>query len=203
MSDIIAVAGLTAAAFAATNLDNLLLLVALFGDRSFRSRDILLGYGSAAVLVAAVAYIMAKGVELAPAGYLGLLGLVPLAMGLARLRDLFRTDFAPVDRPSRLGAGVLPVALLMLAQSTDSFGVYISVFADTQALLEIPVLLTLMFCVVTWCAVARWLARASGIAVPLQRLSRFVVPVLLIVIGLYILLDTTTDVGPIVGVPGI
>ena len=64
MSELLTIIGLMAAAFAATNLDNLLLLVALFGDRAFRSRDILLGYCGAAVLVAAVGYTVAKGADL-------------------------------------------------------------------------------------------------------------------------------------------
>ena len=115
MSELLTIIGLMAAAFAATNLDNLLLLVALFGDRAFRSRDILLGYCGAAVLVAAVGYTVAKGAEFAPTGALGWLGVVPLGLGLFRVRDLFRTEFGPIDRPTRLRAGALPVAIMMLA----------------------------------------------------------------------------------------
>jgi cadmium resistance protein CadD (predicted permease) len=201
MNDLLAIVGLTAATFAATNLDNLGMLIALFSDRAFRSRDILLGYVAAAVIVAGVAYTAAKGVELLPVGYLGLLGLIPIWLGITRLRGLFRTRPGPDEAATRVRAGAVPVALMMLAQSADSFGVYVSVFADTRDDLEILILLTVGACVVLWCVAARWLARKSALALPLERWSRIVVPILLIVVGVYILLDTGTDMGPIAGLP--
>lgn len=200
MNEILAVVGLMAAAFAATNLDNLVLLVVLFGDRSFRSRDILFGYGLVAVSAAALAFAAARGIDMAPSRYLGLLGIIPIGLGLARLRDLFRTPRAPRDRVPRGHAGFLSVALMMAAQSADSFAVYVSVFADTQNVLEGPALLTLAASVLLWCLAARWLARKSRLAIPLERVSGLIIPTLLIVIGLYILMDTGTDIGPITGI---
>ena len=53
---------------------------------------------------------------------------------------------------------------------------------------------TLAACAGIWCAFAFWLARHSPLAATLQRRMRFVLPFVLIAVGMYILSDTVTDV---------
>ncbi|UCF20958.1 MAG: cadmium resistance transporter [Gemmatimonadota bacterium] len=195
MADLLTIVAITGATFATTNLDNLGLLLALFADEGFGSRDILLGYTLAALLVAGVAYSASTAVELAPARYLGYLGLVPIAVGLLRAYELLRSRASTEDVGRRLGrGGALTVALLNLAQSGDTFAVYVTVFADTRERLEIPILATVAACVFASCALARWLATHSTLALPLQRWGRYLLPLLLIAIGLYIIADSATDV---------
>ncbi len=195
MTDILTIIAITAATFATTNLDNLGLLLALFADEGFQARDILLGYTLAALLVAGTAYGASTAVELAPARYLGYLGLVPIAMGVLRAYELVRPRSRLADESPRSSrGGLVTVALLMLAQSGDTFAVYVSVFADTRERLEIPILATVAVCVFALCALARWLANHGALAKPLQRWGRYLLPVLLIAIGLYIIADSATDV---------
>src|ERR687892_403370 len=59
-----------------------------------------------------------------PAGYVALLGLVPLALGLR----LFFTKQAP-DGPSAAAQGVLAVAGINVAAGGDNIGVYTPMFA--------------------------------------------------------------------------
>ena len=90
MAELATIVAITGATFATTNLDNLGLLLALFADEGFQSRDILLGYTLAALLVAGVAYGASTAVEFAPSRYLGYLGIVPIAVGLVRAYELVR-----------------------------------------------------------------------------------------------------------------
>ena len=202
MTELLTVVAITAVAFAATSLDNLGLLIGLYADETFRPRDVLAGYMTAAVAVTAAAYGVSTGVELARPQYMGYLGFVPIALGLYRAVDLLRSSpSGSTSSLQRVRRGVAPVLLLMLVQSGDSFAVFVAVFADTQEHLEIPILLTVAACVALICAFAYWLARHSALAGVLQRGMRWVLPVLLIAIGIFILADTPTDVvTPTIGV---
>ena len=101
--------------------------------------------------------------------------------------------YLAVGRHVGLVAGFLPVLLVMLANSGDSFSVYVSVFADTAERLEVPIVSVVVVCALLAAASARWLVTRSGLARPIQRIARIVLPFLLIAIGTYILIDTTTD----------
>jgi cadmium resistance protein CadD (predicted permease) len=195
MTDLLAVVAATVIAFAATSLDNLGLLIGLYADETFRPRDVLVGYMTAAIAVTAVAYGVSTGVELAPIRYLGYLGFVPIALGLYQAGNLLRSSTSrSTSSLQRVRPGVVPVFLLMLAQSGDSFAVFVAVFADTRERLEIPILLTVAACVTLISASAYWLAKHSAFAGPLQRGMRWALPVLLIAIGIFILANTPTDV---------
>ena len=195
MTDLLAVVAVTVVAFAATSLDNLGLLIGLYADETFRPRDVLVGYMTAAISVTALAYGVSTGVELAPIKYLGYLGFVPITLGLYRVGTLLRSSTSrSASSLQRVRRGVVPVLLLMLAQSGDSFAVFVAVFADTRERLEIPILLTVAACVALICASAYWLAKHSALAGPIQRGMRWALPVLLIAIGIFILANTPTDV---------
>jgi cadmium resistance protein CadD (predicted permease) len=72
--------------------------------------------------------------DFAPAQYLGYLGLIPIALGIQQLVNLIRQG---TERPNGDRAeskeSALTVSFVMLANSGDSFIVYLSIFADTQS----------------------------------------------------------------------
>lgn len=194
MNDLGTIVGVTAVTFAATSLDNLGLLVVLSADQGFRSRDIYLGYLGAASLVVVAAYWAAEALEALPHRHMSLIGLVPIGLGVFRFYRLRRPNSSPeVRRSGALAAGAAPVALMMLAQSADFFAAYTAVFTDTAERLELPILATAAVCVLAWCQAARWLVTRRAIAGPIERWAPYAVPPLLILVGMYILLDTGTD----------
>lgn len=195
VNELLTIVGVTAATFAATSLDNLGLVAVLAADGNLRFRDILAGYVAAALLVVAAAYWAAEAIEGLPGHYLGLIGLVPIAVGVLRLyrlrRPLTRAETPFSDRVAR---GPISIALMMLAQSGDSLAAFTAVFTDTAERLEPAILITVSACVVAWCLAGRWLVTQSAIAGWIERRAAHAIPVLLIVVGLYVLLDTNTDV---------
>src|ERR1700722_176839 len=76
--------------FAATNVDDLFVLLGFFADPQFQSREIIcgqfLGIG-ALVLVSLAAALVALAI---PPADVSLLGLLPLAIGCKKLADLWR-----------------------------------------------------------------------------------------------------------------
>ena len=88
MSSFVSDLGIGIVVFASTNIDDLFLLAAFFADPRLRHRSIVVGQYvgiGALVLVSALAALLALAL---PAGWVALLGVVPLFLGLSRLRAL-------------------------------------------------------------------------------------------------------------------
>ena len=195
MNELVAVVGLSSLTFVSTSFDNFTLLLGFFADDEYPRRQVVGGYLVAVVVVLLGAWTASAAVEQAPSTYLGYLGLIPLTLGLVGLYRLvrFAGPSVPAAEPTAT-KGFLPVLFVMLANSGDSLSVYVSVFADTAENLEVPILATAAALALAYASIARWLVTRSGLAGPIQRVARAVLPFLLIGIGAYILLDTGTDV---------
>ena len=195
MSPSVQIVGIATAAFVSTSLDNFALLIGLFAAPDFRPRRVAVGYLVASWAVAAAAWGGSKLVELLPVADLGFLGVVPLALGIQRVFVLLRSP-ADVAKPVPAAGGAGVSALLTLSQSADNTLVYLALFGDSAKALDPIVFATLVVCAAVCCASALWLARRSPLAGPLRRAMRFVMPFLLIAVGVYVLADTVTDALP-------
>ncbi len=80
--------GVAITLFASTNLDDLFVLIGLFSDPRYRPRQIVAGQflGIAALVLASLAGALLSLVV--PPAWLGLMGLVPITLGLRRLLAL-------------------------------------------------------------------------------------------------------------------
>jgi cadmium resistance protein CadD (predicted permease) len=183
-------AGLGAAAFASTNVDGFVLLVALYSRRDLRAGDITLGQLTGLGLLVFASLIAAVGMLAAPGRWTAWLGLGPLALAL-------RTLTAP---PSGLtsganGAGaacrprpaqVLTVTLLTLAIGGDNLAVYIPLFATSPA--QIPLYVTIFAAMAAlWCWLARRLATRASACQRIAAYSRMLLPIVLTGLGCRIL----------------
>jgi cadmium resistance protein CadD (predicted permease) len=190
--------GWTAAVvFASTDIDDLVLLTALFADPRLRRGAIVAGqfFGIAALLGAGLA---AAAASLAvPPHWPALLGVVPLGVGLWKLPALWRrgpdqddetANAAGAGRRSAAGAQALAVAALTIANGGDNLGVYIPLFARDLAVW--PVYL-LVFALMTaaWCWAGHAFVRHPAGAALMQRWGHAILPAVLIALGAWILWD--------------
>ena len=90
MFDAAIVVAVAAGAFMATNLDNLVLMIGLFGRYDDRRYEVLFGYLVGMLVIGAATFYVGKLAGNAPVQYLGLLGVVPVLIGLAEIMRLFR-----------------------------------------------------------------------------------------------------------------
>lgn len=170
------------------------MLIALFVARDLRPWRVAVGYLGAAWVVAGSAWAGSKLLESVPLMDLGILGAIPLGLGIARAWKLRRPARGVTTPEPNAAAGVVMAALLTLAQSADNGIVLLSLFADTADELDGLLFATLAICAALWCALAFWLARHSPLAGVLQRALRLALPFVLIAVGTYILGHTVTDV---------
>jgi cadmium resistance protein CadD (predicted permease) len=185
--------------FVTTNVDDILLLSAFFADPAVRTRAILIGQFAGIGVLTAISIVAALLALAIPAGWVGLLGVVPLALGIRGVHALWRSrrdgaDAGEVDAADatnlRSGrAEWMAVAAVTIANGGDNLGVYIPLFS--QQLPWIPVYVV-VFAVLTalWCAAGFWLVHHAIIGVRIRQYGHVSLPFVLIGLGLYILSDS-------------
>jgi cadmium resistance protein CadD (predicted permease) len=196
MSEILTLVAVAAAAFLATNLDNLLLLVSLFARYESQARRVAAGYFAAMLTIGAISLTIGKAAELVPVNYLGLLGSIPLVMGVMALFKLFRgTDSADATR--EIGPAALAATFsTQLSNGSDTIATFSILFGDSTNIADYVISLTFvgMLCVFAMAAFYalrhRWLSQTIG------RYGRYVTPFILIAVGLYVLSNTASDMAP-------
>lgn len=191
--------GIGILAFTSTNLDDLFLLAAFFADRRLHRLSIVIGQYlgiGALVLASTLAALLARTI---PDGWIALLGLVPLLLGLSKLWAL-RVSAANIERNGdarciqeqehtterRLRWSVLSVAGVTVANGGDNVAVYIPLFATAfDAITTYALTFALMTGV--WCVIGYWLVNNYILGSAIRRYGHIILPVVLIALGIYIL----------------
>lgn len=198
MLDVAFVIAVAAGAFMATNLDNLVLLVGLLGRYSDRRYGVMFGYLASMLIVAVVTYYVGKLAGAAPVNYLGLLGIIPVLIGLVEIAGLFRNKGVVRD-PVVPGGGSTAVAATLLSQlgnGADTIITYSVLFSDSNELGDHLILasfggMALLFALIAYQALRHpWLSR------PIQLYGHYITPLILITVGLYVLSNTALDMLP-------
>jgi len=179
--------------FLSTSLDNLGVLVALFAAREIAPWRLAAIYFAVTWTLTGLGWGMSALAEYAIEENVGYLGVVPIALGI-RSAWLLRHPGRDASASASTVAGSIAAALLIFATSADNLLVALSLFADAARALDPTLCATLVACSVGWCVLAFWLARRSPVAMVLQRTVRPLLPLLLVAVGVYILIDTATDV---------
>src|SRR4051812_12292080 len=105
---------IAAIAFVSTNIDDIFLLVGFFSDRSYKPSHIVLGqYLGIGILVLVSALCAFVSLSVAPA-YVGLLGVLPILIGVKKLWEVFRNDSGEEKKVVARG-GIFSVSSVTIA----------------------------------------------------------------------------------------
>ncbi|MEH2322243.1 MAG: cadmium resistance transporter [Nostoc sp.] len=198
-------------AFIATNIDDIIILLIFFSqvDVNFRRRHILFGQylGFIAIIIASLPGFF--GGLVVQREWIGLLGLLPIAIGIHHLvyREEDTITVQTVSSDFRQSTPTNPVlsfilsilhpqtykvAAVTIANGGDNISIYIPLFAGHD-LTSLGVILSIFFVMVgLWCAIAYFLSRQPTIANILSRYGQAVVPFVLIGLGLFIMYERGT-----------
>jgi cadmium resistance protein CadD (predicted permease) len=183
--------GLALLLFVATNIDDVFILLALFSDPSFRPAEVVAGQllGMAVLLALSVAGAL-LAVVIAP-GYVGLLGIVPLAFGILQLiRKHEDVSGMPAPAAARSALRVLAVSAITIANGADNIGVYIPMFATANRLQLAVYAVTMLASTAALCWLAHALIHHPRLGAPIRRFAESATPFILIALGVYILLES-------------
>ncbi|MBO3459744.1 cadmium resistance transporter [Aetokthonos hydrillicola Thurmond2011] len=198
-------------AFIATNTDDLLLLLLFFSqvDTNFRRRHIVTGQylGFIIILIASLPGFF--GGLVVRREYMGLLGLLPIGIGLLQLIkrqqegievQTVTTELREPLHNNRILSFILSilspqtykVAAVTFANGGDNISIYVPLFAG-QTLTSLGIILSIFFILLgLWCLIAYLLARQPNIASIFNRYGKRLVPFLLIALGLFIMYERDT-----------
>ena len=154
--------------FAATNIDDIVILTLFYAqmNATFRKRHIVAGQylGFTALLIASLPGFF--GGLIVPRILIGILGLVPIAIGISYLMNQEKvgdqvqavSDEAGHSRASTLASLLSPqtykVAAVTFANGGDNIGIYVPLFASSD-LTSLGVILSVFFLLIgVWCYVA-------------------------------------------------
>ncbi|BAY09574.1 cadmium resistance transporter [Calothrix sp. NIES-2098] len=192
--------GLTA--FAATNLDDIVVLSLFFSQINayFRRRHIVIGQylGFSALVVASLPSFFGR--YILPESWIGLLGIVPIIIGIHRLLNQENNDTEDVSTPESsqawwsnfLSPQTYGVAAVTIANGSDNISIYMPLFA-THTWDRLLVILVVFFLLVgVWCYTAYRLTQIGAIASAITRYGHSLVPFVLIGLGVSILVESQT-----------
>ncbi len=199
MNDLLPIFGVAAIAFIATNADNLLLLFAFLADRSFKPWQVIVGYALGMVAILALSWLVAWFAHFLRAEYVGLLGIVPIGLGLKRLYDRFvrhTSSAEPASFERSTHSQIITVALADVAHGPDTIILFSALLADSDLIAQFSISIAYLVLVIGWCSLGFFLLRHPRVRGPAQRYGEHLSPYLLIGVGIYILLNTVHDLAP-------
>lgn len=180
--------GLGVVVFASTNVDDILVLLGFFSDPRFRVRQVVVGQVLGIAVLTSTSIVLSLARLVIPAAYVGLLGVAPLGIGVWKLLSRESPE-ADGQTPSPR-VNVLAITAVTIANGGDNLAAYTPLFS-TRRPWEVGCLAG-VFLVMTglWCILAHRLVRHPAVGRPIRQYGRFVLPWVLMAIGLYILFES-------------
>ena len=197
MSGLVATVASAAGLFMGTNLDDLVVLAMLFSAGRVAgapsARQVWAGQAAGFALLVGAAVLTALGLAVIPARWVGLLGLLPLSMGVLGLVKAARTLRTYGPSPSVVPAtGVLSVMALTLVNGADNLAVYTPVFRTIGSGAAVVTGCVFAVGVAVWCWFGSRLGSHERVVGVIRRWGHWIVPGIFVAIGLAILLGSGT-----------
>ena len=200
MIEILTIIAVTAGAFIGTNLDNLVLLVALHTRYRQHSGVVSAGYITGMLLIGGMCLLVGEVGEYIPLAYLGLLGIIPIMTGVIALLRLFQgtqsaeTNKLAIDN----GHGTIFITVLMtqLSNSADSIIAFSALLADSSDISDYLIAPTFLAMIFVFAWLAFYSLKHHRLNDFLKRYGHYITPFILILVGVYILSNTATDLMP-------
>jgi cadmium resistance protein CadD (predicted permease) len=183
-------------AYAATNVDNLTVLLNFLAASRGHTRVVMAGHigGSLALIIFALA--CAVLMLSLPRPWIGVLGVFPLGIGLNKL---FKRWFAgevdgstASEHPDHRPISAWMVAMVAISNGSDNIAVYTSLYAGRPVSSDLVITLTLVAMIGVGCFVANCLVSHPFVGLRIKHYGEVILPWVLIVIGISVLQQSGT-----------
>ena len=209
---------LAVAAFAATNVDNLFVLLAFFAEARDAWRPVVVGQYIGSMALVVLAYVIASLMIHIPRAYVGLIGIMPILIGVGKLLELSRrangssgkgsevreaqearevamSSTAAVDQNGALArprSSIWAVATVAIANGSDNLSVYVPLFAARSHADAAATAAVFVAMIGLWCSLAKWLVSHRLLGKPINRYAHWVLPWILMLIGVSVIVGNGT-----------
>lgn len=200
-------------AFIVTNIDDIFVLMLLFSQAKAQvktseglkgnqtenthisPKDIIIGQYLGFTLLVVVSLLGTFGVMLIPEKWVGLLGLIPIYLGIMLFikgEDEDENAILSSLNSGKYNSVFLSVAFITFANGGDNIGIYVPFFSTlTMNQLAVTVI-TFFIMVAIWCFIGYRLAAFKHVSETLENYGRWIIPIVFIGLGIYIMMENET-----------
>jgi cadmium resistance transport/sequestration family protein len=194
-------------AFIVTNIDDIFVLMMLFSmarsqsktsigltvnkvSKRINSRDIVIGQYLGFALLVLISLLATFGITLLADQWVGLLGLIPMYLGVRLfIKGEDDDDDNILSRLNKFNKFYLSVAFITFANGGDNIGIYVPIFSTLETNQLIITVVTFFIMVAIWCLLGYRLARFRFVSETLEKYGRWIIPIVFIGLGIYIMLE--------------
>lgn len=170
-------------AYISTNIDDIFVLMILLAQTRAK-RSLIAGHFLGVGLLTTISMLGASGLQNLPLKYVGVLGLVPIGLGI---KAWFDRDNEEVEAKA---VGLLSMAMITLGNGADNIGVYIPLFTGFTDVEQTGAVIIFAAMTTLWLFLANSLAEFPRIKAVLETYKDIAIPVVFIALGLFIILDS-------------
>ena len=182
--------------FIVTNIDDIFVLMLLFSQASSQAKasngrtvkgnriypkDIVIGQYLGFALLVLISLLATFGVTLIPDQWVGLLGLIPIYLGVKLfIKGEDEDEGAILSSLNKFNKFYLSVAFITFANGGDNIGIYIPFFSTLNNNQLVITVVTFFIMVAVWCLIGYRLARFRYVSETLEKYGRWVIPIVFI-----------------------
>lgn len=194
----VSIVPVAAAAFVATNLDNFFLFLSFLTMPSVRIKSVFLGFITGMLILIGISATATLLPALIPVKYLGLLGIIPITVGIRQLIATSRglDPSGQISAPTVSSSAFSAVVLTQISNGSDTIITLVPLIADSMPGAVVLILATFVAMSLLLWRTARRVHLQPAVAALTKRYGHFLAPVILILVGSYILANTATDLLP-------
>ena len=207
-------------AFISTNIDDIFVLILFFSQRNKSTQiyHIVLGQYLGIGLLTIISIIGALGISIISENYIGLLGLIPIFLGVKEYLDYKRntieieegitnkeieayTNKEIIENKEKpiisflkrlINPSVIKVVGVTLANGSDNIGIYVPIFSGVSLLNILVILIIFIILTAIWCFIAIKLVEYPFINRSIEKYNHIFVPIIFIGLGVFILIQSGT-----------
>ena len=182
-----------AAMFAVTNIDDIVVLTALFLASSKgrpRAWHIVGGQYTGFITLVGLSLLAALGLTIVPDEWVGLLGFFPLVLGILGLIRGLKKDGDDDENKLTEGLGLLGIAGITIANGADNIAIYTPVFRSMAPADTTVTVIVFLALVALWCALGKIIGTHHKVVETLEKIEHWLVPAVFIGLGLTILIGS-------------
>lgn len=205
--------------FFSTNVDDIFILMLFFSqvNKEMKVKHIVIGQYLGIGALTAISIAGALGISIIPQEYVGLLGLVPIYLGIKEYIEykkeiknnveeevqdteenikekvvLNQENKTLVSIRKFISPSILKVAGVTIANGGDNIGIYIPVFSSMKLYSILITVIVFLLLTGVWCFIGFKLAENPFVNKNIERYKHIFVPIIFIALGVFIILESGT-----------
>jgi cadmium resistance transport/sequestration family protein len=181
----------TIVAFVSTNIDDIFILMIFFSqlEKGVQKTNIILGQFLGIGCLTIISIIGAMGVSVLPNQWIGLLGIVPIAMGIKAHRE-YKRNTASISKVDFIKPSILKIFSITVANGGDNIGIYTPIYASMNFLQISISAIVITLLTGVWCYLGLHLSKHILLQSIIEKYEHILVPVVFIGLGLYIIIKS-------------